>query len=43
MEDKINVYCQSCDNEDYETKEVLIEAGWMIEEYIQLCPLCNAG
>jgi hypothetical protein len=40
---KITVNCDSCidGNSDYGTKTELEAAGWLIEEALELCPLCR--
>jgi hypothetical protein len=40
IEPKINVFCDCCDNSDYGTQSELEQAGWQIEEALELCPVC---
>jgi hypothetical protein len=40
---KITVNCDGCDNSDYGTRTELKNAGWLITDNEQLCPLCNFG
>jgi hypothetical protein len=42
---EITVYCNSCIDgfSDYGTKSELEAAGWLIENGLELCPICNFG
>ncbi len=42
-ENDINAFCDTCDNQDSDTRESLVRSGWCLASNYQFCPVCNFG
>jgi hypothetical protein len=40
---RISTFCDTCDNQDFDTKKALESAGWELSPSYQLCPNCAIG